>query len=251
MSTLTFPWQVDDVGETVGKWWGAAARDERGNVIDTSMEEGPVTDEMERMGRRAQQLFRLLPRFPHHRNRYHCTHRGLLMEEHEDARVFVAALCAVCEWYGYLPDEPLQTNEEGEEVRGPLREELQNSSVFAYLASDDCPPAQRNNNEDVFLKAGSLWLFQNSMPEISDFAQNRRELNGHALSLAQNGEVCAACILGDALTFATYLPHAVRSMPTYRVLVHAELNQSERGRRACVCRPPAFEASAQPLRGVH
>jgi hypothetical protein len=194
---------LDDVGDFVGKWWGAAAKDERGNMVDTSMEAAPVTEDMLRMGRRALLFFRLLPRFPHHRNRYKCTHRGLLMDDDEDARTFVAAFCAVCEWYGFVPDERPGTDEQGNEVPGLLREELRHEGVFRYLTSDDFPMPMRDNVEDVYLKSGHVRLFQQSMPEVSDFAQSRRELNGKPLSLAKDGPLSALNLQeDDVLAFA-------------------------------------------------
>ena len=195
--------ELDDVGDFVGKWWGTAAKDERGNMVDTSMEEASVTEDMLRMGRRALQFFRLLPRFPHHRNRYKCTHRGLLMHDDEDARTFVAAFCAACEWYGFVPDERPGTDEQGNEVPGLLREELKHEGVFRYLTSDDFPMPMRDNVEDVYLKSGHVHLFQQSMPEVSDFAQSRRELNGKPLSLAKDGPLSALNLQeDDVLAFA-------------------------------------------------
>ena len=75
-------------------WWGAAQDDEvaGGGAIDTS-------EAAQEKGRRAQELFRMLPRFPYHNNREKCTQKGLLIGSDNDATAFVMGLTMAIEWY--------------------------------------------------------------------------------------------------------------------------------------------------------
>ena len=142
-------------------WWGMVAGAGADAIASASID-------VEKKGDLAQKAMKLLPRFPYHENQPACTHSGLLLGKNHDADSFIAGLALVCEWYAY-----------GEE--GPP---LENRADFRYLASETMPAPQRENLESVFLKPTHVRLFNLCMPDISDFAQSRRELNDEQFELS-------------------------------------------------------------------
>ena len=155
---------MDDDGEpeqvTTTSWWGMVSSAGADSIEIASIE-------VEKKGDLAQKAMKLLPRFPYHENQYHCTHRGLLLNDAQGSG-FVAGLAMVCEWFAY----------------GDAAPPLENRADFRYLAGDSMPAPQRENLESVFLKPAHVRLFNLCMPDITDFAQSMRELNDEKFELS-------------------------------------------------------------------
>ena len=199
--------ELDDAGTFLGNWWGVGVRDAMGGLLLAARSDENISEEVLKAGIRAGQMLKLLPRFPYHLHQYACTHNGLLLTEDVDSRAFTAGLYAVCEWYAELPEE----NIDGKEPER-LREELHDSAVFKYLISDERPLPQRENEEVVYLKPGHARLFNLCMPEITDFAQSRRELNNQPLRLASSTDDEEATARSLQLSEADVLAFADRPL---------------------------------------
>ena len=152
--------EQDEIG--ISSWWGKM------DMTGADVVEGASVD-VEKKGDRAQKTMRLLPRFPFHTNEYTCTHGGLLLGDKGPADQFVQALVLALQWYAY---------EDGEK--------LEHRADFRYLAGDRMPAPLRENLESVFLKPTHVRLFNMCMPDITDFAQSRRELNDESFDLRIN-----------------------------------------------------------------